>query len=174
MDSLDKLLAPICWSIPHGGVSPFLSPFNPITATLDVIYLFIYLFSKDVRDSYQGWSSVFFLLKRWLTSSHRSISWSAVAADGAADRPLRVFIWPRARTKVNKSQTSTFFKLNTFFFSTSCSCKIILFFLWLCIDYRCAHLCFFQSAEIKVDQMFSRNKKLLFYDIKDIKNNSPY
>lgn len=33
---------------------PFPSPFNPIRATLDVIYLFIYLFSKDVTDSYRG------------------------------------------------------------------------------------------------------------------------
>lgn len=32
----------------------FPSAFNPIRATLDVIYLFIYLFSKDVTDSYRG------------------------------------------------------------------------------------------------------------------------
>lgn len=66
--------------------SPFASAFNPITATLEVIYLFIYLFSKDVGDSYQGRSGVLFLVKRWLTSSHRSVSSSAVAADGSADR----------------------------------------------------------------------------------------
>lgn len=64
MDSLARLLAPICEAIPHGGCLPFPSPFNPITATLEVIYLFIYLFSKDVSDSYQGRSGAFFLVKR--------------------------------------------------------------------------------------------------------------
>ncbi len=67
-------------------VLPFPSRFNPIRATLDVIYLFIYLFSKDVTDSYQGRSGAFFLVKRWLTSSHRSVSSSAVAGDGSGDR----------------------------------------------------------------------------------------
>lgn len=70
---------------------PFPSPFNPIRATLDVIYLFIYLFSKDVSDSYQGRSGAFFLVKRWLTSSHRSVS-SSAAADGSGDR-LRVCLY---------------------------------------------------------------------------------
>ena len=73
-------------------VLPFPSPFNPIRATLDVIYLFIYLFSKDVTDSYQGRSGAFFLVKRWLTSSHRSVSSSAVAGDASGDR-LCVCVW---------------------------------------------------------------------------------
>lgn len=73
-------------------VLPFPSPFNPIRATLDVIYLFIYLFSKDVTDSYQGRSGAFFLVKRWLTSSHRSVSSSAVAGDGSGDRRLCVCV----------------------------------------------------------------------------------
>lgn len=76
-------------------VLPFPSPFNPIRATLDVIYLFIYLFSKDVTDSYQGRSGAFFPVKRWLTSSHRSVSSSAVAGDGSGDRRPRVclYVW---------------------------------------------------------------------------------
>lgn len=68
-------------------VLPFPSPFNPIKATLDVIYLFIYLFSKDVTDSYQG-RRAFFLVKQWLTSSHRSVSSSAVVGDASGDRRL--------------------------------------------------------------------------------------
>lgn len=74
-------------------VLPFPSPFNPIRATLDVIYLFIYLFSKDVTDSYQGRSGAFFLVKQLLTSSHRSVRSSAVAGDGSGDRPLCVYVY---------------------------------------------------------------------------------
>lgn len=93
-------------------VLPFPSPFNPIKATLDVIYLFIYLFSKDVTDSYQGRSRAFFLVKQWLTSSHRSVSSSAVAGDASGDRRLFLLVFLCASVQQSHQCTHCFLFFN--------------------------------------------------------------
>lgn len=71
MDFPGELFLSIYLSIPHGLL---LYRFNPIPLSLDVIYLLIYLFSKDATDFYQR-VEVAFLPGETVTNDLLSICW---------------------------------------------------------------------------------------------------
>lgn len=82
-----ELFLSIYFSIAHGLRSPFSYRFNPITLSLDVIYLLIYLFTKDVTDFYQR-VEVPFLPGETVTNDLLSICWFVHDSDGCViERP---------------------------------------------------------------------------------------